>query len=120
MSKSIELSQAVSIHPYFRVQAGKLDAFRDIITEFLARTTTEEHCFFYDFTLCDDVIFCREAYRGAAGVLAHLENVNSCIEAALNVSELIRLEIHGPKSELDQLRGPLADLDAKFFEHIGH
>ena len=32
------------------------------------------------------------------------------IEETLTLSELIRLEIHGPESELDKLREPLAYL----------
>ncbi len=112
------LSQAVSINPYFKVQPGKLDAFKETMKEFVARTSTEDTCLYYDFSVCGDQVFCREAYVGAAGVLRHLENVGSCIEEALTVSELYRIEIHGPKAELDQLRSPLADLNPEFYEHI--
>lgn len=113
-----ELSQAVSLHPYFKVQQGKLDAFKETMKEFVARTSNEETCYYYDFSVCDDVVFCREAYAGATGVLRHLENVGSCIEEALTISELIRLEIHGPAAEIDQLREPLADLNPDFFVHL--
>ena len=112
-----QLSQAVSIHPYFKVQAGKLDAFKETMKEFVARTSTEETCLYYDFSVNGDVVFCREAYVGAAGVLKHLENVGSCIEEALTFSELFRLELHGPAEELDQLREPLAELNPEFFAH---
>ncbi|MDB4616101.1 hypothetical protein OAE33_01750 [Akkermansiaceae bacterium] len=78
-----ELSSAVSIHPYFKVQEGKLDAFRETMKEFVARTSTEDTCLYYDFSVNGNVVFCREAYIGAAGVLKHLENVGSCIEEAL-------------------------------------
>jgi quinol monooxygenase YgiN len=112
------LSQAVSINPYFKVQPGKLDAFKETMKEFVARTATEDTCLYYDFSVCGDQVFCREAYIGAAGVLRHLENVGSCIEEALTFSELYRIEIHGPKAELDQLRQPLADLNPDFYEHV--
>lgn len=112
-----ELSQAVSIHPYFRVQEGKLDAFKQTMKEFVARTNTEDTCLYYDFSINGDVVFCREAYIGAAGVLKHLENVGSCIEEALTFSELFRLELHGPAEELDKLREPLAELNPEFFAH---
>lgn len=109
------LSQAVSIHPYFKVEEGKLEAFKKTMKEFVARTGTEETCLYYDFSINGDVVFCREAYVGAAGVLAHLENVGSCIEEALTFSELFRLELHGPAEELDKLREPLAELKPEFF-----
>jgi len=34
---------------------------------------------------------------------------------ALKISELIRLEIHGPEQELEKLREPLAELKPQFF-----
>ncbi len=113
-----ELSQAVSINPYFKVQEGKLDSFKELMTRFVAKTQTEETCHYYDFTVCGNVVFCREAYAGAAGVLKHLENVGACIEEALTISELIRIEIHGPKAEVDQLREPLKELGPDFYEHV--
>ncbi len=112
------LSQAVSIHPYFKVQEGKLDAFKEIIGRFIEKTQTEESCLYYDFAVCGDVIACREAYIGAVGILTHLDNVEVCIEEALTVSEMIRLEIHGPAAEIDQLREPLAALSPDFYVHI--
>ncbi|MDB4142384.1 hypothetical protein N9142_00180 [Akkermansiaceae bacterium] len=112
------LSQAVSINPYFKVQEGKLDSFKELMNRFVAKTKTEDGCHYYDFTVCGNVVFCREAYAGAAGLLAHLENVGACIEEALTFSELIRVEVHGPKAELDQLREPLKDLGPDFYEHV--
>jgi len=113
-----QLSQAVSINPYFKVQPGKLEAFKETMKEFVARTRTEDTCLYYDFSVCDDVVFCREAYIGAAGVLRHLENVGSCIEEALTFSELFRIEIHGPAEEIAKLREPLAELNPDFFESV--
>lgn len=109
------LSKAVSIHPYFKIQPGKEDAFEALMAEFVERTSTEETCFYYDFSICGDQAFCREAYHDAAAVLRHLENVGSCIEASGAISELYRLEFHGPAEEIDKLRGPLADLKPDFY-----
>jgi hypothetical protein len=52
---------------------------------------------------------------GAAGTLAHLENVGAVIGKMLEVSEMTRLEVHGPAAELDQMREPLAHLGASWF-----
>ena len=113
-----DLSNAISIHPFFKVQEGKLDAFKETMKEFVSRTSTEDTCLYYDFSVNGNIVFCREAYIGAAGVLKHLENVGSCIEEALAFSELFRLELHGPADELDKLREPLAELNPEFFAHV--
>ncbi len=115
------LSSAVSIHPYFKINAGKLDAFKTVITKFVARTKTEDLCLYYDFFFNEEhqQIHCREAYIGAEGVLAHLQNVEVCIKEALTLSELYRLEIHGPAEEIAKLREPLAALKPDFYENYG-
>ena len=70
------MSDVVSLHPYFRAHdAAGLAAFRDLLPRFVEKTRSEPACLFYDFTVNGDEIFCREAYRGAAGVQAHLANV---------------------------------------------
>ena len=56
------LSTAVSIHPYFQIHPGQLDAFSKVIETFIETTGTEEGCLYYDFTLNGDEAFCREAY----------------------------------------------------------
>ena len=111
------MSNAVSLHPYFRVQPGKIDAFRDLCTTFIKRTATESACLYYGFSFDDDVVFCREAYTDAEGLLAHLANVGELVEQALQISELERLEVHGPADELAKLREPLAELNPAFFTY---
>ncbi|MEN9674528.1 MAG: hypothetical protein RIS76_424 [Verrucomicrobiota bacterium] len=105
----------VSIHPYFKVHPGKLDAARALLPQFVAKTSTEPGCRYYEFTVNDDVVFCREGYTSAADALAHLENVGDLLQQMLGVSELIRLELHGPAAELDLLRGPLGPFNPAWF-----
>lgn len=117
------LTQYVSIHPTFKAHAGRIEEIHSLLEEFVANTQSEPLCLFYDFTENGDLIFCREGYLGAAGVLAHLENVGELLGKMLTMADLIRLELHGPAAELDQLRGPLAHLNADFFVlrcGIGH
>lgn len=108
-------SNVVSIHPYFKVHPGKLDAFKALLPAFIARTATEPACLYYDFTISDDIVHCREAYAGAAGALEHIENVGSLLDEALKLADLMRLEFHGRASELDQLRGPMGGLNPTWF-----
>ena len=104
-----------TIAPYFKVQDGKLGAFKEMCEQFVEKTDTEPKCLYYGFSFFEDQVHCREGYQDAEGVLAHLENVGTLLQEALKISELARLEIHGPEEELAKLRAPLADLKPQFF-----
>ena len=105
----------VSIHPYFRPHEGRSADFLGLLPQFVQRTRTEKAALFYDFTLCDGLIFCREAYVGGEGALAHLENVGDLLGRALEMAELTRIEIHGAAAELDKMRETLKDLPVQWF-----
>ena len=106
----------VSLHPYFKPHEGRLDEFIAGMAAFVERTSSEEGVLFYDFTVSDDgIVFCREAYVGGEGALAHLGNVDDLLKGALEISDLIRLEVHGAAAELDKMREPLAELPVDWF-----
>lgn len=105
----------VTIHPYFKLQAGRQADAQKIMEEFVTKTKEERGCLFYEFTISGDMIFCREGYLGAEGVLTHLENVGPVIEKMLGIADMPRLEFHGPAAEIDKLREPLAHLKPEFF-----
>lgn len=107
--------KGVTIHPYFKVSTGKLEAFKELCEQFVGKSIQEPKCLYYGFSFDGDLAFCREGYEDAEGLLIHLENVGSLLEKALEISELIRLEIHGPEKELAKLREPLANLKPQFF-----
>lgn len=109
------IERSVSIHPYFRIHPGQADAVKGILREFVAKTATEEKCLWYEFTINGDQVFCREAYVGAEGALAHLENVGATLQRMGAVTTLERLEIHGPAEELEKLKAPLKDLKPAWF-----
>ena len=115
ISSSPHPESVVSIHPYFQVHPGKLDDFRALIDRFIERTSSEEDCLYYHFTINGEQVHCREAYIGAAGALAHLGNVDDLLKEGLGISDLVRLELHGSAEELDQLREPLAELPVEWF-----
>jgi len=114
-----QLSKAVSIHPYFKINEGRVDDFKALMGQFIESTQTEKTCLYYDFSICGDMAFCREAYIDADAVLAHLGNVGAHIEASGAISEMVKLELHGPAEELDKLRGPLAELPVEYYEQVG-
>jgi quinol monooxygenase YgiN len=109
------LSNFVSLHPYFKVHPGKLEAFKQSLPAFIAKTKDEQKNLYYGFTTNGDEVFCREAYTDADGILAHLDNVGAMLAEAMKIADLTRIELHGPASELDKLREPLAHLNPVWF-----
>jgi len=108
---------AVSIHPYFKVHPGKLDEATALLPQFVARTATETGCYYYEFTINGDTVYCREAYHDAAAALVHLQNVDEQLKAMLGIADLERLEIHGPAAELEKLKEPLSGLNPAWFAY---
>lgn len=105
----------VSLHPYFRVHPGKLDAVKAALPRFVEKTATEQENLFYGFSINGDEILCREAYESAEGLLAYLENVAALLKETLKMADLIRVEVHGPAEELEKLKQPLAHLNPAWF-----
>ncbi len=111
----MENDRACSIAPYFRIHPGQQAAFEALCEKFVEKTRPEEGCLFYGFSFAGDEAHCREAYRDAAALLAHLQSVDALIKEILTISDLSRVEIHGPAGEVDKLREPLAPLQPTFF-----
>jgi len=109
------LSNFVSLHPYFKVHPGKLEAIKAGLPAFVEKTASEEKNLFYEFTVNGDEVFCREGYADAEGLLAHLEKVGALLAEALKIADLIRVEVHGPAAELEKLKEPLAHLSPAWF-----
>ena len=105
-----------TIVPYFTVKDGKLDEFKALGEQMVTATKTEADCLFYGFSFNGNRAFCREGYTGAAGVLAHLKNVDSLLQQALAIADLDLFEIHGPADQLAQLQEPLKKLGPTYFE----
>ncbi|HEX9782639.1 MAG TPA: hypothetical protein VGA56_07900 [Opitutaceae bacterium] len=104
-----------TIVPYFRVSSENLKAFKKFCERFVAMTTSEPKCLYYGFSFSGDQVHCREGYEDADGLLAHLDNVGALLQEALKISELTRLEVHGPEEELAKLREPLGKLQPQFY-----
>ena len=104
-----------TIVPYFKIQNGNIDAFKGLCEKFVEKTSNEPDCLYYGFCFDGDLAHCREGYKNAEGLLAHLENVDALLGEALKISDITRLEVHGPEQELEKLREPLAGLTPQFF-----
>jgi hypothetical protein len=70
---------------------------------------------YYGFSFNGSEAFCREGYEDAEGLLTHLNNVGDLLQRALEMVEIVRLEIHGPEEELQKLYQPLAQYNPQYF-----
>lgn len=104
-----------TLAPYFQVAEGKMPAFKQLCQLFVEQTRKEPKCLHYGFSFNGNLVHCREGYQDAAGLLNHLNNVGAIFDEALKISQLIRLEIHAPETELATLKEHLAHLEPQFF-----
>lgn len=107
--------QCCTLVPYFEVQAEHLAAFKALGATFVEKTRQEPGCLHYAFSFNGNIAHCREGYRDAESLLAHLENVAAPLAEALKLAKIIRLEVHAPAVEIEKLKQPLAALNPDFF-----
>jgi len=108
------------LYPYFTLKDAP--AFKKIWGDAYAATQAaaeaeKSHMYAFAFE-GETTALCREAYADADSVLLHLKNVDGPLKAALDptVAELLRLELHGPASEIEKLKPALGPLGCRFFE----
>jgi len=87
------------------------------VKDFQALTKQEERVKYYGFCLNGSKAICREGYDCAEGFLEHLQNVDGPLKAAMEVSDVVRVEVHGPAVEVDKLREPLKSFPAVFWPY---
>ena len=113
---NVNPADVVSLHPYFTAHEGQFETFRSMLPQFVELTSSEEKCLYYDFTTRNgNEIYCREAYVGAEGVLAHLENVGELLGKALEIADLTRVEVHGSAENLAELEEAMGALNPAWF-----
>jgi hypothetical protein len=109
----------VTVVPYFTVADGKMEEFKKFFPDFYAGTKAgTKECMYYGFATCGNKAFCREGYKSAEGVLAHLGDVKATLDKAVAfVGEGgLNLAVMGPPKELEKLKEPLGPLGTKFYE----
>jgi len=108
----------VTVVPYFIVPEGKMEDFKAGFPAFYEATRRgTDECLYYGFCLEGNRVFCREGYKSAAGVLAHLGDVKALLDAALAIvgEGGLELSVMGPVAELNKLREALGPLGTKFW-----
>jgi len=115
---ALHYDSSVVLQPCFEVPSGRMEEFRSGFSHFYNHIHPKaERMLYYGFSVdeANDLVFCREAYQDADGVLKHLQNVDWPLKSALKIGKLGRLDVHGPAAELDKLRGPLKELGCRFY-----
>jgi quinol monooxygenase YgiN len=96
---------AISIHPYFEIKDENMAAAKGFLAQFCELVSKNETgCLFYNFTFKGNVLCCREAYKNADAVAAHLENCGPALGEFLEIAQLSRIEIHGPAAEIEKIK----------------
>ena len=108
---------AVAIHLSFKASPEKLQAFKRLAEDLIEITRGEMGCLFYGFSYADGEAHCREGYKNADSLASHLDNVSDLLQKLESISELARLEVHGPQDEIDKLREwpSIKKLSPKYF-----
>jgi quinol monooxygenase YgiN len=101
--------------PYFKIHEGQIESFKQGCNAFVEKTRSEPGCLSYAFSFDGNEAYCREGYADAAALLSHLKSVGGLLAEALTKSDITRLEVHGPASELDKLRQPLGEMNPQFY-----
>merc|ERR1712118_440338 len=121
MGRATAEDTTVAFTPFFTIKdAGN---FFEICNRCIEQVKSESHCLGYGFSVCagpyQNMAFCREAFLNAEGVIAHLHNIEVLFKEGLcKYGELVSLQIHGPKEELDKLREEpmIQEMAPEFYE----
>lgn len=93
-----------------------MDQWKANTEKFYELTKTEPGMVYYGFSYNEDgQAHLREAYWSGAALLDHLKNVEAPLKAALEISDLVRLEFHGPASEVEVVREFLTPFGCIFY-----
>ena len=109
----------MTVVPYFTVPEGKMEEFKAGFPKFYERTKAgTSECHYYGFCVHENRVFCREGYRSAEGVLAHLSDVKEALDAAVAIvgPSGLDLSVMGPPAELEKLKEAMGPLGTKFWE----
>ena len=109
----------VTVLPEITVPQGRMTEFKSVMEKFCsAAKNGTTGCLYYGFAVAGDMVWCREGYTGAEGVLEHLTEVKQPHEEGLLILGEAGLKVHiiGPASELEKLRPAMAPMGAIFWE----
>ncbi len=107
---------AVSINPYFQITDENMETAKGFLARFCDLVgKNEKGCLFYNFTFKGNELCCREAYKNADAVKAHLDNCGPALGEFMKIAKLLRIEVHGPAADLEQLKEAFAAFNPEYY-----
>jgi acyl-CoA-binding protein/quinol monooxygenase YgiN len=112
-----EEDKCVYLVPYWTLKdaAAFKSAWKSAYNTTVTRAA-EEKTAHYAFCFEGDTAMCRECYADADALLAHVGNVTPVLEATAAFADILRMELHGPKDQLEKLKPAFEAKGALFFE----
>merc|ERR1712168_1403259 len=111
----------ISAAVIFDVPAGQ--DFRSYFPKFYSLVKAgSPGCLYYGFATCGQKVLCREGYKNAESFLTHAQEVKTELEAMIKQIEEavgaggIKVNVVGPKGELEKLKPKLAHRNPVFWE----
>ena len=112
--------RGVSLSPYFTLKDGITEEeLKTLCQRLVVLTSAEPGCLYYGFTFCFEedckVFHCREAYKDGESAVAHVKHVKQLLDELLQLGNLEKFEVHGPREELDRVKEDFAALNPTYF-----
>jgi quinol monooxygenase YgiN len=113
MSEQIYWLLEVAIHP------GKLEDFRTVANDLIAKTESEPGTLGYEWNLSEDHTTCHiyERYWNAEALLTHVQSFGAFATRFMAACHPTRFHVYGPAN--DAVKAALADLNPVYFSDLG-
>lgn len=99
----------------FELHEDRREDFKTLCEQVCGRVGEEPKCVSHRFSYDGKHVQYRVVAEDAFGVLAHVVDLGELLEEVLKTVALVRLEIHAPGDQLEQLRDPLAAFEPDFY-----
>ena len=100
----MNINTSCSLNPYFKIHPGMLEEFKSICDKFILETQKEKGVSYYFWCFDNNNALCREGFRDIKAVSIHLKNTKHLLDKALEIADLVKLEVYGIKSDLSALK----------------
>lgn len=101
------------------IQPGKLEAFRAVANDLIAKTKSEEGTLDYEWNLSDDQTVCHifERYRNDDAVIAHVQSFGQFAQRFMEACHPTHFHVYGTPTPA--VKAAIADLQPVYFTPLG-
>jgi len=104
--ESLHIDTTVEMCPYFRIDPTHVELWKAQCDAFYEQAKRKNGMLFYGFCFKEgsSEVHIRMGFRDASALLAHLSMIDVPLDAAMKLSQLDRVEFHGPHKSLAKLQ----------------